>query len=430
MNVRIALLITICGLSLTPRAGAWTKAYHAEITEDAYNNSGTFRSYLTSYDLASYLLQKVQDADNDDEKYYVAHLDDASYATLCRQNGLTIIEAGGDAENGGSSDPDRVQHVTSILSYHLPNDQRLHNAVAGLKLSLLLKSGSPTASQRQESMRIFANGLHLLQDYFAHLNAPGEGSTGVAHGVTNLVDTDGDGIADTAAGELLDDIHWDCHSDSGNSPIPNSEREINIFHSPYWHYHADKADCTRYVQVYNTTIEYMQAYAVYENAATFESVLARGTVINGSTTTYIDLLTRVIIDNMDASPYFTTGGSWTTSGSVDGYYMSNYAHDGTSGANASSIWAKWTPSIPIAGTYKIYMRWAASANKASAAPLTIVYNGGTDASKTVNQTTNGSCWNLIGTYALSAGTGNSVKITATAAGYTEADAVMFIRQTY
>jgi hypothetical protein len=68
-------------------------------------------------------------------------------------------------------------------------------------------------------------------------------------------------------------------------------------------------------------------------------------------------------------------------------------------------------------------------NKAAAAPVSIVHAGGT-ANTTVNQTENGNQWNLLGTYTLNAGSGASVKITATAAGYTEADAVMFIRQTY
>lgn len=412
-----ALGLALVAVFAAPSAHAWTKAYHAEITTDGYNNSGTFHTYLTTYGLTSLLLQKVQEADDDPEKYYVAHLDDLYYPSA----GINIVEANGD--------PDRVQHVTSILSYSLPSDQRLRNSIECLKLALQLKSGSPTTAQRQESIRIFANGLHLLQDYFAHMNAPGTGSTGVPHGVTNLVDTNGNGVPDTAAGELIDDIHWDCHSDSGNSAIPNSLREIDIFYSPYWHYHADKNDCTRYVQAYQATIEYMQAYAVYESAATFESVLARGTIINGSTTTYIDLLTRVIVDNSDGSPTFTVGGTWPTSTSVSGYYRAHYAHDGTSGADSSSVWAKWTPNIPIAGSYKIYMRWAASANKAAAAPVSIVHSGGT-ASTTVNQTANGDKWNLLGTYTLAAGTVSSVKITATAAGYTEADAVMFIRQTY
>ncbi len=403
---------------LAPAARAWTKAYHSEITTDAYNASGTFHTYLTTYGLTTLLLDKVQAADDDAEKYYVAHLDDLYYPGY----GINIVEANGD--------PDRVQHVTSILSYHLPDDQRLRNSIECLKLALQLKAGSPTTGQRQESMRIFANGLHLLQDYFAHYNAPGMGTTGVPHGVTNLVDTNGNGVPDTAAGELVDDIHWDCHSDSGNSLVPYALREINLFHSPYWHYHADKADAWRYQAAYQSTIEYMQAYAVYANATTFENVLARGTVINGTTTTYIDLLTRIIVDNSDGSPLFTTGGTWPTSTSVSGYYMSDYAHDGTSGADSSSVWAKWTPTIPIAGSYKIYMRWAASPNKAAAAPLTIVHSGGTDTSKTVNQTANGDQWNLIGTYTLAAGTASSVKITATATGYTEADAVMFIRQTY
>lgn len=412
---RIFVSALLCPL-LVNSAQAWSKAYHEEITIDGYDNSGTFKSYITTYGLTTLLRDTVQDADSTSEKYYVAHLDDIYYPSA----GIDIVEASGD--------PDRVQHVTSILSYHLPDDQRLRNAIECLDLALQIKAGSPTTAEREESMRIFANGLHLLQDYFAHYDAPGKGSTGVSHGVTNLVDTNNDGTPDTPAGELVDDLHWDCHSDSGNGLVPYSLREIDLFRSPYWHYHASKTSSWRYQAAYHSTIEYMQAYAVYESASTFESVLARGYVVNFGVTTYVDLLTRIVVDNTDAECTF--GGSWSNSTSVSGYYFTDYAHDGTSGADSTSIWAKWTPVIPITDDYKIYMRWAASPNKASAAPLTIDYNGGIDTSKTVDQTADGNQWNYIGTYSLSAGTGNSVKIHATTAGYTEADAVMFIRDTY
>lgn len=131
----------------------------------------------------------------------------------------------------------------------------------------------------------------------------------------------------------------------------------------------------------------------------------------------------IVIDNVDAG--FTTDAAWTVSTSTGGYVGSNYLHDGTAGADASTRWAKWTPTVATAGHYNIYMNWTASSNRPSAAPLAITYNGGTDTSKTVNQQTNGGTWVLIGNYSLSAGSGNNVKLIATASGYTIADAVRF-----
>ncbi|MGG1516666.1 family 43 glycosylhydrolase [Paenibacillus oryzisoli] len=137
---------------------------------------------------------------------------------------------------------------------------------------------------------------------------------------------------------------------------------------------------------------------------------------------------EIIIDNGETG--FTTDSSWTTSTSVSGYYGTNYKHDGTSGADSSSRWAKWTPQITTAGRYNIYMRWVndpVNHLRPDAAPVEIKYDGGTDTSKSVNQQINNGTWVLIGTYDLSAGTNNYVKILATDAGYTIADAVKFVK---
>jgi hypothetical protein len=131
----------------------------------------------------------------------------------------------------------------------------------------------------------------------------------------------------------------------------------------------------------------------------------------------------IIVDNTDSG--FTSDTAWATSTAISGYYGSNYAHDGTSGAD-SAKWAKWTPNIAMTGNYDVYMRWTADPNRPDAAPLEIKYNGGTDTSKTVNQTVDNGTWVKIGTYNLAAGTGNYVKISASDAGYTVADAVKFV----
>ena len=130
----------------------------------------------------------------------------------------------------------------------------------------------------------------------------------------------------------------------------------------------------------------------------------------------------IIIDNGGTG--FSTAGTWSTSIFDAGYYGSNYLQDGTAGADTGKT-ATWTPAIPVAGDYLIYMRWPAAANRPGAAPLEIKHSAGIDSSKSVNQQTGGGNWVLIGQYALSAGSTNYVRINASAAGFTIADAVRF-----
>lgn len=142
----------------------------------------------------------------------------------------------------------------------------------------------------------------------------------------------------------------------------------------------------------------------------------------------VEVLSRdTIVDNIDTG--FTTAGTgWNANTGVSGFWGRNYLSDGTSGSDATSKYARWTPDIPVAGTYKIYMRWSASANRPDAAPLEIHYDGGVDTSKTVNQQTDGGTWKEVGTYTLAAGTSNYVVLYGSDPGFTIADAVRFEKQ--
>jgi len=137
-------------------------------------------------------------------------------------------------------------------------------------------------------------------------------------------------------------------------------------------------------------------------------------------------LNVVIVDNADHG--FANDTAWKTTSSIAGYNGVDYAMDGTSGADATK-WAMWTPHIGQSGYYSLYMRWTDYANRPDAAPLEINYDGGVDTYHTVNQQQNGGEWIFINNYPLAAGTGNYVKLLATDAGYTIADAVKFVRKT-
>lgn len=135
----------------------------------------------------------------------------------------------------------------------------------------------------------------------------------------------------------------------------------------------------------------------------------------------------IILDNTSAG-FSTTGTGWNSQTTFSGYYGSDYLSDGTTAADAATKYAQWTPTISVAGNYKISMRWSAFTSRPDAAPVVIQYDGGLESSRTINQQANGGEWVELGTYPLSAGTGNYVRLLATDAGFTIADAVRFEKQ--
>lgn len=145
--------------------------------------------------------------------------------------------------------------------------------------------------------------------------------------------------------------------------------------------------------------------------------------VDGTVNSITDVGVSVYVDNSGSG--FTTDSAWTASTASDGYYGSNYMHDGTATADTANRWAKWTPDIATPGLYDIFINWSAGTNRPDAAPLEIKYNGGLDTTKTVNQTINNGEWVNVGTYDLAADGSNYVKLYATDVGYTIADAVLF-----
>ena len=132
---------------------------------------------------------------------------------------------------------------------------------------------------------------------------------------------------------------------------------------------------------------------------------------------------EIIVDNTDAG-FSTDGSTWAVHDVSTQKYGTNYLNDNNSAADPDK-WAKWTPNISVTGYYDISMWWPAASDRPDAAPIEIAYSGGIDNSKTVNQKLNGGKWVYLGTFYLSQGTDNSVKLLATDAGKTVADAVKF-----
>ena len=263
--------VTTRGASLT----ASNASGHGRITIDAYNASGTFKTWLTGgnascIDLTDTLLKYVAEADVEAEKTFVAQLDD-------NYSGYDITE---------NTTNDSVQHCAAAIRFDLTEDPRLWNARECIRLAIQLKDSDPALA-----VRIFANGIHLAQDYFAHGNA--SCAPPDPHGIpTNVkVDTNGDIVPDTAAGDLCDNLLWDNHSNPGDS-TDLSYQITNPYISSWWHKHTSFNLSWRYQASWDLTIEAMQCLAVYNSVATFDLALVNGYVVNGPRTTRIDLLVR------------------------------------------------------------------------------------------------------------------------------------------
>jgi hypothetical protein len=134
----------------------------------------------------------------------------------------------------------------------------------------------------------------------------------------------------------------------------------------------------------------------------------------------------ILMDN--GASTFTTIGTWTNDSSVAGHCGTDFKKT-TSG----SATARWTPTIATAGNYEIYIRWTAGADRPSAVPITIKYNGGAStytvpAADKPNQQIEGGTWHYLTTKYFAVGSGNWVEISGTAGTTTVADAVMFQKQ--
>jgi hypothetical protein len=80
--------------------------------------------------------------------------------------------------------------------------------------------------------------------------------------------------------------------------------------------------------------------------------------------------------------------------------------------------------MAAADTFFVSAWWKASTNRATDAPYTINYDGGSVTVR-VDQQNNGGVWNVLGSYPFAAGTSGSVVLSDDANGYVIADAVRF-----
>ncbi|MDJ0861235.1 MAG: RHS domain-containing protein [Gammaproteobacteria bacterium] len=126
-----------------------------------------------------------------------------------------------------------------------------------------------------------------------------------------------------------------------------------------------------------------------------------------------------MVDNTDAGA--SASGAWNLSSSTPGYVGANYhAHAPGTGSEPYT----WSVPVPTEGTYQVYARRTAHANRATNATYTIEHTAGTTP-VVVNQQHVGGDWPLLGSYAFPAGTA-SVSLSDAADGYVIAHAVKLV----
>jgi hypothetical protein len=153
------------------------------------------------------------------------------------------------------------------------------------------------------------------------------------------------------------------------------------------------------------------------------AVDANGAGPNSPMATVTPSSTIQIVDNLDAGAALT--GTWTASTSTPGYYGSNYIHDGNTGATGGKS-VRFTPNLPVAGTYEVSLRWLTGTVRASNAPVDVVHANGTTTTPVNQQFYNGQ-WVPLGQFSFNAGSGGSVLLRNDAADATViADAARFL----
>lgn len=122
--------------------------------------------------------------------------------------------------------------------------------------------------------------------------------------------------------------------------------------------------------------------------------------------------------------YAETAGTWLASG-LSGWSSGNPTRYAT--CNVAGATATWTPDLKAAGNYEVFAYNVVHSVSDSNARWDVLGVGAAPATM-VNGTTGTSSWVSLGTYAMAAGTGASVRLTSSGSGCARADAVKFVRR--
>jgi uncharacterized lipoprotein YddW (UPF0748 family) len=115
---------------------------------------------------------------------------------------------------------------------------------------------------------------------------------------------------------------------------------------------------------------------------------------------------EVIVDNDRGAPFYTETGTWQTS-STPGYEGGSYRW--TSTFSSRSATATWTPELPEAGWYAVWVWYRHGANRPTEARYEIRHAGGATTAG-ISQEVHGLTWRYLGEYYFQAGSAGSVTL--------------------
>ncbi|MFZ1643345.1 MAG: FG-GAP-like repeat-containing protein [Candidatus Contendobacter sp.] len=141
---------------------------------------------------------------------------------------------------------------------------------------------------------------------------------------------------------------------------------------------------------------------------------------------------ELIIDNQDSGFSIELGEWGTCNGNTCGGQPYGpdfrYAPPREDGSSTPYYRARFTPHLPTAGDYEVYVWWPQGIDRATDAPIT-VYHAGGQSRFTVDLRNQGSHWRQLGSFSFIAGASGIVMMEDATTGYANADAVRFVQTT-
>lgn len=128
----------------------------------------------------------------------------------------------------------------------------------------------------------------------------------------------------------------------------------------------------------------------------------------------------IIVDNSDANTRRAGYATWLVDNSLSGYLGSNYEYM----PSAFGTYFYWQPTIPLRGSYEVFMRWPDGGNAATEYGHVTLQHSGGSSSIVVNQRLNPNKWNSLGVYIFDAGQTEISIVTGN--GNTYADAIKLV----
>lgn len=141
---------------------------------------------------------------------------------------------------------------------------------------------------------------------------------------------------------------------------------------------------------------------------------------------------EVIVDNAFNAASVLLKGAWAKDSATSGYFRNNYLQDGNSGKTKTKGKAAiYMLDVPVEGEYYVYGRWTRNTGNAAAVPYYITSSVEGEAKVvSVDQSTRGGGWVLLGTYEFGTKGENSVTIsTQGTSGIVVADSIRLLPTT-